>query len=103
MRMALRGAGITLVHDPFALQYVQRNDLVPVLPDWRSAPVTAWAVFPGRRLMPTRTRVFIDALVERFNGPECAAVKADLAQARRDSHEQKVGSPRRAALTSDRR
>jgi len=80
MRMALRGAGITLVHDPFALQYVKRNELVAVLPDWRSSPVSAWAVFPGRRLMPTRTRAFIDALVARFDGPECAAVQAELQQ-----------------------
>ena len=73
MRLALRGAGITLVHDHFALPYVERGELAPVLPEWHFAPVPAWAVFPGRRLMPARTRVFIDALAAQFSGPECRA------------------------------
>jgi hypothetical protein len=49
-----------------------------VLPDWRLPPVSAWAVFPGRRLMPARTRVFLDALAARFSGPECQAVDAKV-------------------------
>jgi len=28
--------------------------------------VTGWAVFPGRRLMPAKTRVFIDTLEAAF-------------------------------------
>ena len=69
MRMALQGAGITMVTDHFALPYLQRGELVEVLPDWHLPPVNAWAVFPGRRLMPARTRVFLDALAEKFTGP----------------------------------
>src|SRR5437762_6924824 len=60
MRLALAGGGIALVNDHFADRYVRSGELVPVLADWRSPPVSAWAVFPGRRLMPARTRVFID-------------------------------------------
>lgn len=78
MRMALEGAGITVVNDHFALPYLQRGELVQVLPDWRLPPVTAWAVFPGRRLMPARTRVFLDALVALFTGPQCQALEAKL-------------------------
>jgi DNA-binding transcriptional LysR family regulator len=78
MRMALEGAGITLINDHFALPYLQSGELVPVLPDWRLPPVSAWAVFPGRRLMPARTRVFIDALAARFTGPECQAIEARM-------------------------
>lgn len=76
MRMAAGGAGIALVHDHFARPYVERRELVPVLPDWRAPPVPAWAVFPGRRLMPARTRAFLDALAEKFSGPECQAIEA---------------------------
>ena len=36
MRMALEGAGIAVVNDHFALPYLQRGELVQVLPDWRS-------------------------------------------------------------------
>src|SRR5436190_5233899 len=78
MRMALAGAGITVVHDYFALQYLQRGELVQVLPDWHTPPVAAWAVFPGRRLMPARTRVFLDALTAKFTGEECQAIEAKV-------------------------
>jgi len=77
MRLALRGAGITFVHDHFALPYVERGELAPVLPEWHFPPVAAWAVFPGRRLMPARTRVFIEALVAKFSGPECQAIERE--------------------------
>ncbi len=78
MRMAIGGAGITIVNDHFALPYLERGELVHVLPDWRLPPVSAWAVFPGRRLMPARTRVFLDALAARFSGAECQAVDAKV-------------------------
>jgi len=78
MRMALAGAGITVVHDYFALQYLQRGELVQVLPDWHTPPAPAWAVFPGRRLMPARTRVFLDALTAKFTGEECDAIEAKV-------------------------
>lgn len=70
MRMALDGAGIAIVNDHLALAYVRRKQLECVLPKWRPAPVAAWALFPGRRLMPAKTRVFIDALAAVFAGPE---------------------------------
>jgi DNA-binding transcriptional LysR family regulator len=78
MRMALGGAGIAVINDHFALPHLQRDELVQVLPDWRLPPVSAWAVFPGRRLMPMRTRVFLDALAAKFTGPECEALEANV-------------------------
>ena len=78
MRMALAGAGITVVNDHFASPYLERGELLQVLPDWRSPPVSAWAVFPGRRLMPARTRVFLDALSAKFTAEECQAVEAKV-------------------------
>jgi DNA-binding transcriptional LysR family regulator len=64
LRLARGGAGITAVGDLFAAPHVDSGELVRVLPDWCLVPTTAWAVFPGRRLMPTKTRAFIDALVQ---------------------------------------
>jgi len=78
MRMALNGAGITVTTDQLALPYLERGELVQVLPDWHLPPVSAWAVFPGRRLMPARTRVFLDALIEKFTGPECQGIEANV-------------------------
>ena len=53
-----------------------------MLADWHMPPVSAWAVFPGRRLMPARTRVFLDALAAKFTGPECEAVQAKVQAAK---------------------
>ncbi len=63
IRLARNGAGVAAVSDFFAEPYVQRGELRRVLPEWRLPEAHAWAVFPGRRLMPSRTRVFIDMLL----------------------------------------
>jgi DNA-binding transcriptional LysR family regulator len=87
MRMALAGAGIAVVHDYFALPYLQRGELVQVLPDWHTPPVAAWAVFPGRRLMPARTRVFLDALNAKFTGEECQAIETQVQATKKQSRQ----------------
>ena len=79
-RLALAGVGIAIVTDHFAEPYLRSGELVRVLDDWHAPAQTAWAVFPGRRLMPARTRVFIDRLVEQFSGPECAAIEERIVQ-----------------------
>ena len=83
MRMAIAGAGIAVIHDHFAIASLEAGALVPVLPDWRAPTTSAWAVFPGRRLMPARTRAFIDAVAAKFDGPECHALDAKLRAATR--------------------
>ncbi|HMZ28048.1 MAG TPA: LysR family transcriptional regulator, partial [Thauera aminoaromatica] len=41
-----------------------------VLPDWRPPSIAAWAVFPGRRLMPAKTRAFLDMLQAALGGDQ---------------------------------
>lgn len=65
-RLALAGLGITLISEHFAQCHLRDGSLIRVLPDWHAPEYNAWAVFPGRRLMPARTRVFIDAMLEEF-------------------------------------
>ncbi|WP_028105190.1 LysR family transcriptional regulator [Pseudoduganella violaceinigra] len=65
-RMAAAGMGIATCTTQFAAPLVARGELVRVLPDWCFPAVTGWAVFPGRRLMPAKTRVFLDMLEQRF-------------------------------------
>lgn len=62
IRLAGTGSGIAAVSDYFATAALRRGELVRVLPDWCPPPTTAWAVFPGRRLMPAKTRAFLDML-----------------------------------------
>ena len=65
-RMARNGAGIAASSELFVGDHVARGELVRVLPEWELPPATGWAVFPGRRLMPAKTRVFLDMMEEWF-------------------------------------
>lgn len=84
IRLACLGSGIAAVSDHFAEPYVARGELAPVLPDWSLPGDTAWAVFPGRRLMPLRTRAFLDAVQAQFEGPQCQAAQERVTRARRE-------------------
>lgn len=74
IRLARAGAGIATVPDDFAQMDVRAGRLQRVLPAWCAPSHTAWAVFPGRKLMPTKTRAFIDMLRISLGG---AAADAD--------------------------
>ena len=63
-RIACTGAGIAAPTNLFAEASVEKGELVRVLPDWSLPEVIGWAVFPGRRLMPAKTRVFLDMMEE---------------------------------------
>jgi DNA-binding transcriptional LysR family regulator len=84
-RLARLGSGIAVINNHFAVPYITNGELVPVLPDWSPPVEVAWAVFPGRRLMPARARVFIDALAEEFSGPRCQAAEARLKKSKAQS------------------
>ncbi|WP_084450994.1 LysR family transcriptional regulator [Gemmobacter nectariphilus] len=62
-RMVLTGAGIAVLPTLFAEDFQRQGRLVRLLPEWGLQPVTVRAVFPSRRLMPQKTRVFLDALL----------------------------------------
>lgn len=68
IHLARAGAGIAAVPDIFAAPSVQRGELRRVMPAWSLPASTAWAVFPGRRLMPAKTRAFIDMLEVALGG-----------------------------------
>ncbi|HMX53865.1 MAG TPA: substrate binding domain-containing protein, partial [Plasticicumulans sp.] len=63
VRMALAGAGLVAIDERFVRPHLAAGTLLPVLPAWTLPPVTAWAVMPGRRLMPAKTRAFVEALI----------------------------------------
>ena len=70
IRLACAGAGIAAVPDFFARPFLQRGELRRVLPDWQLPAHTGWVVFPGRKLMPAKTRVFIDMLQAALDGAD---------------------------------
>ncbi len=63
IRLAVASTGIAAVPEHFAMASVRAGHLRRVLTDWCLPASTAWAVFPGRRLMPAKTRAFIDMLL----------------------------------------
>ena len=63
-RIAARGAGIAGSSLTFAEPYLRTGELVRVLPEWDLPAAGGWAVFPGRRLMPAKTRAFLDLMEE---------------------------------------
>jgi DNA-binding transcriptional LysR family regulator len=82
LRMACAGVGIVAMADEFTEPYLRSGQLLPVLPDWQLPENIAWAVFPGRRLMPRRTRVFLDALEAFFSPATCDAHRSRIREAK---------------------
>ena len=67
---ALAGLGIALKSTWDVYRHLQDGSLVPLFPGYSfHSDVAIYAVYPHRRLLPAKTRVFIDFLAESF-GPE---------------------------------
>lgn len=61
-QMALNGVGIAGVDRLLVRHSLELGRLQRLLPDWELPGSVCWAVFPERRLMPLRTRVFLEAM-----------------------------------------
>ncbi len=57
---ALDGAGIAVLPQFPAANYLSAGALVHVLPDWIFGRFTVYAALPTRKLIPARTRAFLD-------------------------------------------
>lgn len=66
-QLAASGCGITLLPDNVVQQYVERGELVGVLPAWKAAHGIFHMVYPSRRGLLPAVRVFIDYLVEHLH------------------------------------
>lgn len=63
---ALLGLGVTLLAVPDVLPWLERGELVRLLPRWYVDAGAISIYYPTRSLMPAKTRVFIDFVVEAF-------------------------------------
>ncbi|SED87813.1 transcriptional regulator, LysR family [Rhizobiales bacterium GAS188] len=64
---ALAGCGLILKSWVDVEPDLRANRLVRVLPNWRSDPAPVCALFPASRQVPTRVRLFLDAMAVRLN------------------------------------
>jgi len=63
---ARMGLGVALLPMPFAFALIRSGELVRLLPGWYSDAGPLSLYYPSRRLVPAKTRVFVDFVVERF-------------------------------------
>lgn len=63
---ASAGLGVALVAMPQALPYLKRGDVMRVLPDWYVDTGVLSIYFAAHKLLPAKTRAFIDFVVEQF-------------------------------------
>lgn len=68
--MLLGHAGIGWLPDFYAAEAVANGTLVRLLPDFSSGVVEAHALYPSRRSLSAKVRVFIDALATGFAEPK---------------------------------
>lgn len=61
-----QGLGIALVSMPFALPHLERRHLVRVLPDWYVEDGAICLYYAENKLLPGKTRAFVDFVIERF-------------------------------------
>ena len=64
---ALAGCGLIMKSWVDVEPDVRTRRLVRVLPGWHSHPAPVCALFPSSRQLPTRVRLFLDAMVDRLS------------------------------------
>lgn len=63
---AMQGLGIALVSMPFAVAYLQAGTLQRVLPDWFVDDGNISIYYAEHKLLPGKTRAFVDFVIEQF-------------------------------------
>jgi DNA-binding transcriptional LysR family regulator len=81
--IASASAGLGLVMAPeFMLESeLAGGNLVRVLPDYEGPVLDTWAVYPSRRHLSAKVRLFVDHLVESFSGGQASAAANGSPQA----------------------
>jgi len=68
------GLGVALLPMPFAFAPIASGELVRLLPGWYSDAGPLSLYYPSRKLLPAKTRVFVDFVMERFRSADFAGL-----------------------------
>lgn len=68
-RAAIDGMGIILQPSFIVGEPLRRGELVPVLSAWQPEPMPLCAIYPHRRFVSAKVRLFIDFIEQRFAAP----------------------------------
>lgn len=63
---AQQGLGVALVSMPFAVPYLQAGSLLRVLPDWYVDDGNISLYYAEHKLLPGKTRAFVEFIIEQF-------------------------------------
>lgn len=63
---ARMGVGVALLPMPFAFASIAAGELLRLLPGWYCDAGPLSLYFPSKKMLPAKTRVFVDFIVERF-------------------------------------
>src|SRR5438132_741865 len=63
-----RGHGIGLMPSTYCDSQIENGTLVRLLPKWSSPPVSVHAVYPTRKFLPEKMRVFLQGRRDRVDG-----------------------------------
>jgi DNA-binding transcriptional LysR family regulator len=69
---ALMGLGVAMLPMPFVERGLRSGELVRLLPEWFQDAGAVWLYYPSKKLLPPKTRVFIDFVLERFRNEKFA-------------------------------
>lgn len=69
---ALMGLGVAMLPMPFVERGLRSGGLVRLLPEWHQDAGTVWLYYPSKKLLPPKTRVFVDFVLERFRNERFA-------------------------------
>ena len=73
LRAVLDGTGVAVIPRLLAQRHLSAGALVHVLPDWILSRYTIYAALPTQRMLPARTRAFLDFVSEQT--PEALAAQ----------------------------
>jgi len=71
LRAAIDGAGVAVTARLLIEEQLASGELVHVLPEWIVSRYTVYAALPSGRMLPARTKVFLDFMSEQ--GPQAIA------------------------------
>jgi len=68
LSMVLAGVGITRLASFYCEKEIEQGSLVSILEDYHHRDIGVYAVYPHRRHLSAKVRMFVDFLVEKFCG-----------------------------------
>lgn len=69
---AVHGLGIAMIPGPHASAHLASGKLIRLLPEWRAEAGPLLMYYSSKKLLPAKTRVFVDFIVEQFRSPAFA-------------------------------